>query len=267
MLILVSHTLWNESWESVQKFCCGERDSRLSKYDLYVRPLEVLEPSDIQSADAHIVEYFHPYAQLLAASLSADMNAIIAQMEVDRFNSRSDHTFEDRAREIWRPFIRLRMSLGRCSHHLPLFNKLHGKSKKMKALLLDFNTIVGQAREFERELGVHFQMQVAIRTYEESVLSRKVGYLAFFFLSVSLTASIFGTNVDLFSHQSLRIYGLVTLGVAVLFISILYVTLNCPMAKLLYGVKQRWAWLKWVGKKVKARKQEQSADLEKGPRN
>ena len=262
MLILVSHTLWNESWESVQKFCCGERDSRLSKYDLYVRPLEVLEPSDIQSADAHIVEYFHPYAQLLAASLSADMNAIIAQMEVDRFNSRSDHTFEDRVKDIWLPFVRLRMSLGRCQHHLPLFNKLYGRSKKMRALLLDFNTIVGQAREFERELGVQFQMQVAKRTYEENVLSRKVGYLAFFFLSFSLTASIFGTNIDLLSHQSMQTYGLVTIGVAVFFLSILYVILNWPN-----GVKQHWAWLKRVGKKVKARKQEQSADLEKGPRN
>ena len=104
------------------------------------------------------------------------------------------------------PFVRftkLQPILARCFHHLSQFTDKYPESHKMTSLINDFQTIIKQAQEFESEMTLFFQMEIANETWKEAILSRKVGYIAFAFFPFSLTASLFSMNVERLEQVSL----------------------------------------------------------------
>ena len=154
-----------------------------------------MNPNDIRDADRNIVEYLHPYARHFATVFSTEINNLGRNIEPKR-QLASDGQFEENSKIFFVNYGELRPCLARSFHHLSQFITKYPESSKMATLLRDYETITRQAREFEHEMSLLFQVEVAQRTLEESILSKRVGWLAFFFLPLKFNGIDFWNECD-----------------------------------------------------------------------
>ena len=198
-----------------------------------------LDTQSIHEADRNNVEYFHPYAQLFATIFAAQMSSLGRDVEAVEYKLKSDEGFDRKFQGFLERFAKIRPCLARSYHHLSHYTEKY-HSSKMAVLVRDYETILKQAHEFESEMSLHFQMEIAMRTLEEGILSRRVGWLAFFFIPLSLAATIFGTNVEIFLNASL---GSLIITAVIFFVIFLLIGLTAQK-----GLSQ---WEKWLQEQVK----------------
>lgn len=204
VLIFASRRLWSKSSAHVQRYCqCPQFTSSLEnvsacEWHPFLLPFAHLDPSSIREADSNIVEYLHPYAQFIAAVFAFELRSIqkAVEHELRKTSFAPDGDFEEKLENLFRKFTKLNPSLVRSHHHLSQFLEKHEKSPKMIRLLRDYETLVNQAKELQSEMALYFQMEIFTRTWDEATLARKISFIAFGFFPLSLTATIFGMDVE-----------------------------------------------------------------------
>jgi len=130
----------------------------------------------------------------------------------------ADDDFENSWRPLYQAFSQLLPCLARSYHHLSQFVAKYPESQKLTILLHDYETIRKRATELERQMTLFFETEIAKKTWEEAMLSRRVGYLAFIFVPFSLAASIYGMNFVNVAETNIRDFLLVGFGLFLLFI-------------------------------------------------
>jgi len=207
VFILASEELWHspdvsDYYLSLQSTPFAP-DKTSREPNSYARPLMRLDSPSIHSAEHNIIEYVHPYVQIIAARFGSELRKL--QKGVEDVHPEKgiaeDRAFTEKYRALFKSFTLLQPSLIRSHHHLSQFLEKCDNSPKMNAVLRDFETLVKQAKLLEDQISLFYQLEVFTRTLDEAIQTRQISVLAYLFVPLSLTASIFGMDLKLVSHS------------------------------------------------------------------
>jgi len=171
----------------------------------YVQPIMPLDSGSIHSAEHNIIEYVHPYVQIIAARFASEPRNL--QKAVEDLHPEKgiaeDLAFMKKYLGLFKSFTLLQPGFVCSHHHLSQFLEKSDNSPKMNTVLRDFETLVKQAKILEDQISLFYQLEVFTRSLDEAVQTRQISALAVLFVPLSLTVGIFGMNLELVSHSSI----------------------------------------------------------------
>ena len=182
-------------------------EERLDSLPLLERLLQRLSNEEVEAANRKPVEYIYPYARLSTMGYSRDLDLVRSEVNFER------STYEDWEIEHLKENRTLSRSIisELTASHRSLSRHSDPSSNSWRALQIDYDEILAQARQFEEDLKDHMTTYVGIMTLKESKKSiqladsvRRITQLAFIFVPLTFVTSIFGMNLEGFGNGNIK---------------------------------------------------------------